>query len=205
MCGRYHIETEEDIIEIREIIAEVNRKHGNTEKSAAMKTGEIFPTNIVPVVSESGVELMRWGFPMQGKSQTIINARAETVFERPMFRNAVSNRRVVVPTTGFYEWTHASGKAKDKFIFRIPGEKTLYLAGIYTEFNMPTGKETRFTIITTVANESMASYHDRMPVYIGQGEREAWIGDSRFTEEALRRAQPALQAQNSAPEQLRLF
>lgn len=190
MCGRYHIDTEEDIIGMREIIDEINRKYNGTEALASMKTGEVFPTNMVPVVAESGAEIMIWGFPMHGKSQSIINARAETIFERPMFKTAVAERRAAIPTTGFYEWRHAGKRAKEKFLFRLLAEKMLYLAGIYTEFNLPEGKQTRFSIITTAANESMRPYHDRMPVHIRQGELDAWIGDSRFSVEAMRREQP---------------
>ncbi len=194
MCGRYHVDSEEDIQEMREILQEISRKYADTEKHAEMKTGEIYPTNLAPVIGAEGVEIMRWGFPMQGKSQAIINARSETAYERPMFRSALAARRVVVPTTGFYEWSHEGGKSKDKFLFRIPGEKMLYLAGMYTDFNLPAGREKRFTILTTAANESMRHYHARMPVYIAAGERNAWISDPNTVEEFLRRDQPELQA-----------
>ena len=194
MCGRYHIDTEEEIAEMREILEEINRKYADSQQHAQMKTGEIFPTNLAPVVGMDGPEIMRWGFPMQGKSQTIINARSETAYERPMFRNALIARRVVIPTTGFYEWSHENGKSKDKFLFRLPGEKVLYLAGMFTDFNLPTGREKRFTILTTDANESMRPYHDRMPVYLAVNERDAWINNPASVEDILRRQQPELYA-----------
>lgn len=194
MCGRYHIDTEEDIQEMREILQEISKKYADTPEHAQMKTGEIFPTNTVAVVGAEGADLMRWGFPMQGKAQTIINARSETAYERPMFRNALISRRVAIPTTGFYEWNHVGGRSKDKLLFRIPGEKMLYLAGMYTEFKLPSGKERRFTILTTAANDSMRPYHDRMPVYVSARERNAWINDQASVEEILRRKQPVLQA-----------
>ena len=195
MCGRYHIDTEEEIQEMREILEELNRKYADSPQHALMKTGEIFPTNLAPVVGLEGPEIMRWGFPMQGKSQTIINARSETAYERPMFRSALTARRVVIPTTGFYEWSHKGGKSKDKFLFRVPGEKILYLAGMFTDFNLPTGREKRFTILTTAANESMKPYHDRMPVYIAANERNAWVNDPASVEEILNRQQPSLYAE----------
>ena len=209
MCGRYLIESEEDIIDMREVIDEINRKYTGSEPRAAMKTGEVFPTNLVPVIAQTGTELMTWGFPMRGKSQTIINARSETVFERAMFRTAVTQRRVVVPTTGFYEWTHEGKKAKDKFLFRLPSVPMLYLAGIYTAFAGPDGTQMRFTILTAAANDSMRPYHDRMPVTIGSGELNSWIEDGHFTEEALRRSQPQLEPthilKTPSIEQTRLF
>lgn len=77
---------------MREIIDEINRKYKDTEQLAGMKTGEIFPTNVAPIIAVSGPELMAWGFPMQGKSQTIINARSKTAFEKPMFSKALNDR-----------------------------------------------------------------------------------------------------------------
>ena len=195
MCGRYHIETEEEIAEMREILEEINRKYADSQQHAQMKTGEIYPTNLAPVVGLDGPEIMRWGFPMQGKSQAIINARSETAYERPMFRYALLSRRVVIPTTGFYEWTHEAGKSKDKFLFRLPDEKMLYLAGMFTEFNLPTGRERRYTILTTAANDSMRPFHDRMPVYVAAGERSAWLSDPASVEDLLNRPQPALRAE----------
>lgn len=194
MCGRYYVDTEEDIQEMREIIQEIVTKYADSPQLADMKTGEIYPTNTVAVVGGEGPELMRWGFPMQGKSQAIINARSETAYERPMFRTALITRRIVVPTNGFYEWSHVGGKSIDKFLFRVPGEKMLYLAGMYTEFNLLSGKERRFTILTTKANDSISLYHNRMPVYVAAGERDAWVHDPAYTEEVLRREQPQLTA-----------
>ena len=150
MCGRYHIETEEDIQEMREILQEISRKYADSEQHASMKTGEIYPTNLAPVIGPDGPEIMRWGFPMQGKSQSIINARSETAYERPMFRSALVSRRVAVPTTGFYEWSHVGGKSVDKFLFRLPESKMLYLAGMYTDFNLPKGKERCYTILSII-------------------------------------------------------
>lgn len=208
MCGRYHVDSEDQLIEMREIIDEINRKHNGTEKLAEMKTGEIFPTNVAPVIGAAGADLMAWGFPMHGSSKTIINARSETAREKPMFSKPLSERRVVVPTSGFYEWTHENKKTLDKYLFSLPGEKILYLAGLYTEFNLPSGRETRFTILTTAANDSMKPFHDRMPVYLSKAECDTWISDSAFTEEALRRVQPRLVASlvpKNEPVQLSLF
>lgn len=194
MCGRYWIDDEEDIQEMREILQEISKKYADTPEHASMQTGEIYPTSYAPVVDMDGPEIMRWGFPMQGKSQAIINARSETAYERPMFRNALISRRVVIPTTGFYEWRHEGGKSKEKYLFCIPGEKMLYLAGMFTVFNLPSGLEKRFTILTTAANDSMRPYHDRMPVYVASSERDAWINDPASVEEILRREQPELTA-----------
>lgn len=208
MCGRYHVENDEDTLELQEIIDEINRKYSGTEQLATMKTGEVFPTDLAPIIGVTGPALMKWGFPMQGKSQAIINARCETAHERPMFKDALMTRRIVIPTTGFYEWTHEGKKAKDKFLFRLPGEAMLYLAGLFMAFEMPTGKEIRFTILTTEANEAMRPYHHRMPICVGHAERDIWISDAQATMDMLRRPQPQLMATRTnapGPVQTSLF
>lgn len=192
MCGRYYVDSEDQILEMREIIEEINRKYSGTEALAQMKTGEIFPTNIAPVINVQGAELMAWGFPMHGKSQAIINARQETALERPMFAKSVRERRIVVPTTGFYEWSHEGKKSVDKYLFKRPDEDMLYLAGIYTEYHLPTDVSAYYAILTTESNKSISDIHNRMPVHLSANERNLWIFDGKFTEEALRREQPEL-------------
>lgn len=199
MCGRYSILTEEELVEIREIIEEVNRRHGEDAVRETMATGEIYPTNIAPVVAQDGARLMRWGFPMYGKSGVTINARRETAAEKSMFRAALRARRVVVPTTGFYEWSHEGKKAKEKFMFQLPTQNALYLAGLHTNYALPDGtREDRYVILTTDANESMSPYHNRMPVYVAQNERDAWIHDPQATGDILNRKQPELRVEKVA-------
>ena len=196
MCGRYYVEVDETIREeMQRILEEIEKKYADSEKHANMRTGEIFPTNYAPVIAVSGPEIMKWGFPMYGSSKAIINARSETAAQKSMFSAALRQRRVIIPTTGFYEWTHDGKKAKDKFLFRIPGQKMLYLAGLHTNFANPDGsREDYYSILTTAANDSMRPYHDRMPVYVAAGERDVWINDQNSVEEILHRKQPELEA-----------
>lgn len=107
-----------------------------------------------------------WGYTGYGKGREIINARAETVREKPSFRADFAQRRCVIPAKGFYEWN----PKKEKFYFsgRAP---VVYLAGIYS--NDP-GKE-RVTILTTQANASMRPVHDRMPLLIPEEKLERWM------------------------------
>jgi len=97
MCGRYHVETEEENIEMREIMAELNRRR------LQAKTGEISPGMSAPVlIAEEGrvqPSAMRWG--ARGVSGMVINARSETALQKPMFRNSAVNRRLLLPMTGF--------------------------------------------------------------------------------------------------------
>lgn len=177
MCGRYSLDP--DVAEIKRILAEIEQKTGN------YKTGEIFPTNCAPVLLAQAegirVDAYRWGFPGFGGKGSIINARSETAADKPLFRRALESRRLAIPTTGFYEW-----KQKSKYLFYTPGKEVLYLGGIYSVFD----GEPRFTILTTTANDSVAPYHDRMPVLLCSNEIPAWIHDTAYALAVIHRIQP---------------
>ena len=184
MCGRYSLAPEESG-EIMEIIRQVQDR---------VKTGEIFPTNPVPVLMEAGAELapevMTWGYPrFQGKSGAIINARSETALERPMFRKSVMERRCVFPTTGFYEWGAGVGGKKQKYRFNLPGGRALYLAGLWNDY----AGDRRCVILTTAANASMDGIHDRMPVVLQREEVEPWVRDTVSALNRLKEIPPALE------------
>jgi len=167
--------------------------------------GEVFPTNIAPVMARGGNNVgeglanasvlgCKWGFPHWKGAGVIINARAETAVEKKMFRKPLFERRCVVPSSGFYEWDHASGKKKkDKYLLRIPGERALFMAGMIDSFKDADGSEySAFVILTTAANASVAPIHDRMPVILAPEERSLWLGDDAFMEHALHRTGPPL-------------
>lgn len=178
MCGRFYIAPEKS--EIKQIVGHIQLP---LIPDLPIKTeGEIFPTNIVAVLAlEDGHSLakpMIWGFPSWTSPKSIINARAETALEKPMFRKSLTERWVAILTTGFFEWKTVPGqKQKEKYLFRIPGQGLLYLAGFWNSFPVPKdGPITEhFTILTTEANESMRPYHDRMPVIIGEDELMDWL------------------------------
>jgi len=116
MCGRYTLFTDKELNEIKDIIEQVS----NDTQRSRMKTGEIFPTEVVPVLipekKKSLAHLFTWVFhSFQGK-RVIINARSETVHEKPMFRSSVETRRCFIPSTGFYEWD----SEKKKFLLNLP-------------------------------------------------------------------------------------
>lgn len=174
MCGRYNFSAEESA-EIRGIIQEVQNK---LDMDAQLKTGEIYPTDLVPVLTAEQPAAMFWGFPHFKGSGVIINARSETVNDKRMFRDSVMTRRCVVPSTGFYEWRR-EGKSKTKYLFRIPGQAALYMAGFYNRFKDTDGIEKdRFVILTTQANKTMEDIHDRMPVILRPEEQALWLSHS---------------------------
>jgi putative SOS response-associated peptidase YedK len=183
MCGRYSVVTEEEVLEMRAILAEINERYIDTHELSKMKNGEIRPTDIAPVLAsgESGTEarLMAWGFPKWQGTGVVINARSETIAEKEMFRSSLKSRRCIIPSTGFYEWSHKDGKSsKDKFLITLPGEQMLYMAGLYNSFADKAGERCdRFVILTRTANESIAPLHSRMPVILPAGQKEQWLYD----------------------------
>lgn len=138
-------------------IREAVRKAG-----AQAPRDEVFPSDGAPVLvlREGKVvpAVMGWGFPGMQGGRNVINARAETAEERPMFRDGVAARRCVVPATGFYEWD----ADKRRYLFRMPARTELYMAALYGVF----GGEARYCILTTQANASVAPVHHRMPLVL---------------------------------------
>jgi putative SOS response-associated peptidase YedK len=209
MCGRYAIECEEENIELKEIIEEVNRRYAGKPELARLKTGEVFPTDIVPVLASDDARpfLMRWGMPRWDLKGAIINARSETAMEKKMFRPSLLARRCVIPSTGFYEWSHGKTQqptlfdfeetsspavsgaknGKGKYLLRIPDAPMLYMAGFYNAEARMNEAPPSFVILTTAANEWVAPLHDRMPLIL-QGESvRRWLTDSRAAADLLSR------------------
>jgi len=196
MCGRYNF-TVEQSQEMEEILEKINVKfHGNKGK-----TGEIFPTDLAPILIEEHKEiaptLSTWGFPNYNNKGVLINARAETAFEKKTFRESLLSRRCIIPSTGFYEWD----SEKRKFLFQQNSTNALYMAGLYNYYD----EVMRFVILTTEANESMKDIHHRMPLVIPKEELSEWILDSRITNEILHRVPPLLNKIMQQNEQLSMF
>ncbi len=207
MCGRYVVFTEEENAEIQEILEGINQRY--KAEASRMKTGEIFPMDTAPVIigssgtsSTSGssdcavntvsscasdrsgtaknLQLFKWGFPNYMKAgSVIINARCETLQEKPTFRKLLAAGRCLIPASGFYEWKAAAGstRQKDKYLIRSAGSGLIYFAGLYGSFSDKSGMpSTRFVIITTDANGQMSEIHHRMPVILEKDQALAWIG-----------------------------
>ncbi|MEA5060539.1 MAG: SOS response-associated peptidase [Candidatus Pelethousia sp.] len=165
MCGRYYIEQED--IELQEILAAL----GHDER---IKTGEVFPTNIVPVLTaDKKPQLMRWGFTRYDGKGTIINARSETVTEKPMFQKAMRERRCLLPASWYFEWKALGANKKQKHAISLPGQNILYMAGIYREekdMDLPV-----FVILTRQDAPSISDIHSRMPVILPKAIKPLWL------------------------------
>ena len=193
MCGRYQF-TAEQSTEILRIIQEVSRKYG----ADAWRPGELRPTDRAPVLVSEDQHIVPalyiWGFPMPGRP--VINARAETAEEKPMFRDSIASSRCVVPSTGFFEWD----KEKRKHLFTLPGEDVLYMAGLYSV----RGGKPCFCILTTGANESMREVHDRMPLVLTREQLSPWLTQEDAARSILRQRPPQL-ARAAVDAQMRMW
>ncbi len=116
---------------------------------------------------EAGV--LSWGYPSKQNGGLVINARAETLHEKPMFCDDVMHRRCLIPASGFYEWD----RSKQKATIRVPEEELIYFAGIY---GIREGVE-RFVIITREAAGEMCRIHERMPLIVPGSRMDEWFSE----------------------------
>ena len=177
LCGRYKLAATGD---------EVAEFFGLGDAPALTPRYNIAPTQTVPVVRRrpegAGLEaaFMRWGLvPSWAQDLSIgsrmINARAETVAEKPAFRHAVRHRRCLVPADGFYEW-RKDGPRKLPYLFRVRDGGLFAFAGLWERWSAPDvpAVET-FTILTTTPNDLVAPLHDRMPVIVDRENHARWL------------------------------
>ncbi len=194
MCGRYYV-SDDTAREIEKIVRNLDRK------LAVCRSGDVSPSTMATVLVQPENSLaaadMKWGFPgYEGKS-LLINARAESALEKRTFRESMRRRRCVIPASRFYEWN----QKKEKFTFRRADHvPLLFMAGCY---NLYDGKN-RFVILTTQANASMASVHDRMPLILERSEMESWLTDDGCVETLLKKKPIALVC-STEYEQMSLF
>ena len=143
-------------------------------------------TRIATVRAEEGqrrLAPMRWGFlPQWYKSPTdgplLINARAETIADKPAFRAACRARRCLIPVTGFYEWTKdGDGNRLPWYIRRADGD-TLAFAGIWQDWARDGEALRTCAIVTTAANTKMQAIHHRMPVVLEPADWPLWLGEA---------------------------
>jgi putative SOS response-associated peptidase YedK len=177
MCGRVTIKTPAQ---------DLAREFALTGIRAALERPRynLAPTQLLPVVLNDGARMLdtlRWGLiPSWAKEAAIgnklINARAETVAEKPSFRSAFKRRRCLVLVDGWFEWQQTA-KPKRPFLFHRKDGKPLAFAGLWEEWRAPdTGESLRTcTVLTTEANRLVAGVHDRMPVILPPSAQEVWL------------------------------
>jgi len=175
MCGRFTL--------VSPFVAVTERFHVRVQPAGIKPRYNIAPGQEVLCVirdEENRIEPLRWGLiPFWAKDPAIgnrlINARAETVAEKPSFRNAFAKRRCLIVADGFYEWRPA-GKRKVPVYIGFKSKKPFGFAGLYESWKDPGGKEIRTcTIITTEANDLVRPIHDRMPVILPEAVEDRWL------------------------------
>ncbi len=191
MCGRYSLTTSEDhlveVFDVPPVTFDYRARYN------------IAPSQDVPVVASdrhgTRLGLLRWGFvPAWADGSSIgsrmINARAESLLDKPAFKEAVVARRCLVPADGFYEWTK-EGDRKVPYWIHAPDREPMGLAGIWERWHRG-GTEPVYSmaIITVDANEGIKHLHDRMPAIVPAADRKEWLDTETLIVNALSLLKP---------------
>jgi len=191
MCGRYTLTSSgEDLalaFDLSELPLVVPRYNMAPTQEAA----------VVRVLEPGGprrLDPLKWGLiPFWAKEASIgnkmINARAESVAEKPSYKSSFKNKRCLVAADGFYEWKK-EGKAKQPYLIRRTDKKPFAFAGLWSSWRNPEQDGQRvqtFTILTTSANDLMRPLHDRMPVILDRENFDLWLDPKMGDTEALQK------------------
>ena len=162
----------------------------------------IAPTQPIPVIWEQEarrtIQLVRWGFvPGWVKDPRefpmIINARAESLAEKPSFRDAIKRTRCVVPASGYYEWMKGPDGKKRPYYITLEDDEVMAFAGLYSTWSGPQGEEVDTAAIVTVEpNLEISSIYDRMPAILrGEKAIDDWLNTRDVTaRDAIKLASP---------------
>lgn len=178
MCGRYSLHSNPEAVRLQ---------FGLDSAPDFAPRHDIAPMTPVLIVRRNGAALARWGLVPRWSSDAaigvkLINARAETLGAKPSFRDAYHRRRCLIPANGFYEWKRQGGLKQPYYVHPSHGELFAF-AGLWETWR---GTAT-CTIVTTQANATMRSIHERMPVIIAREHYAGWL----HGEEGLLRPPPA--------------
>ncbi|MRN55803.1 SOS response-associated peptidase [Paenibacillus monticola] len=182
MCGRYTITVSMDELMLRYLTNDATIIHYAPKYNAA-------PMQYIPAVIHNGshnkLGELRWGLvPSWAKDDKggsrLINARAESLLEKPSFKRLISTRRCLIPTDGFYEWKKQDSNKQPLRIVMLDGG-IFSMAGLYDIWVDPEGKKlSTCTIITTTPNSLMADIHDRMPVILKPEDESEWLSRDNY-------------------------
>lgn len=196
MCGRFALgrTTAEELLAFFRVRnpADQAQDLGEGALPPLVPRYNIAPTQEVPVCRGGTdeapgprLEMMSWGLVPSWSSGSLaevrrtaagmINARAETVFEKPAFRQAIARRRALVPTVGFYEWDRSGAKPHPATLFHRPGRALFAMGAIWERWKGPDGILNSFSVLTCPASGVVAALHDRMPVLIAPRDFELWL------------------------------
>ncbi|MGD9763180.1 MAG: SOS response-associated peptidase [Candidatus Binatia bacterium] len=176
MCGRFTLTSPPDRLRARFNLS--------TAPEPYEPRYNIAPSQPVLVIPNRAARLLRparWGliphWATDGRiGQRMINARAETLSERPAFRDALAHRRCLIPADGFYEWRREGRARRTPYYVRARDGEPLAFAGLWDVWRAPTGERVAScAIVTTAANDALAPIHDRWPVLLPVEAYERWL------------------------------
>lgn len=187
MCGRYTYFSSEDLLK------KFNFENKQTFQQALefKDNYNVTPGSEMPVIIRGAqahrVEFMIWGLvPSWSKDPNmalkLINARSESLLEKPMWKRLVKSKRCVVPARGFYEWKK-DDDGKTPYYITPKNREFFNFAGLWDEWHDGNGNEiVTYTIITTSPNEEMKSVHNRMPAILDDLQMEVWLGPESLSQ-----------------------
>jgi putative SOS response-associated peptidase YedK len=162
MCGRYTVSGGD--------VAGLRSRFGLDERVEVRQRFNVAPGDEVLAITAGGGTLLRWGF-LRDNAYTTINARAESLLDKPTWRNALDDARCLIVADGFYEWqkrADANGVRKQPFWITRSDHEPFAFAGLASPWGT-------CAIVTTTASDRLADLHDRMPVILEPGAESEWL------------------------------
>ena len=181
MCGRFASVTPPETM--RRLFGTTNALPNFPARWNLAPTQEMLVVRFNPETHERSLDIVKWGLiPHWAKDASIagklINARAESLADKPSFRNAFRRRRCLVPADAYYEWKQGTSP-KQPYAIRPRDGGLFAFAGVWENWKNPDGEWIRTaTIVTTAANNVMAPIHDRMPAIIAPQAWPSWLGET---------------------------
>lgn len=170
MCGRYTVFTEDEIIEIREIIKDISIRIANEELAVLGK--DAYPNAQVPVITkDKELKLMQWGFRKWDEDKVIFNARSETATQSKFFSQHIKTSRCIIPASSYYEWMKTPDKKSVKYRIKSQDDKLLFIAGFVRY-------DKEFTMLTRSAADNIGFIHSRMPFILQENMVSSWLNDT---------------------------
>lgn len=169
MCGRYALFD----------LTTLEADYGLPPRYTPMPRYNVAPTHTMPIVTDTGTTLMRWGLiPKWAKDEKIgyrlINARSESIFEKPIWKAVITKHRCLVPANGFYEWQKRESGKQPYYIH--PEDQPLFMfAGVWETWQHEGHQWQTYSILTTEPTKDMATIHNRMPVILHKEDHAQWL------------------------------
>jgi putative SOS response-associated peptidase YedK len=169
MCGRYALYDFEELYD----------EYAVPEGFDIAPNYNAAPTQTMPVITQDGIQMMRWGLiPSWAKDEKIgyklFNTRSESVFEKAIWKPLIMRHRCLVPANGFYEWQRRDGEKQPYFI-QLNDSEVFMFAGVWEMWKHKNLLWNTYSILTTRPNNDMATVHDRMPVILHKDDHSQWL------------------------------